>query len=94
MLTLPATNRATGQPLDLVIGDATIAQFLEQLRGELLRTAPPMSRKQYATHKGVSVDTIKRWLRKGLPREQRSRRARVWIPVQAADQWLSGKEPA
>ena len=91
MLTLAATNRANGQSLELVIGDAVLAQFMERLRGELLKTQRDMTRKEYAEHKGVHIDTVKEWLRLGLPKHQQRRRSKVFIPVAAADQWLAGK---
>ncbi len=94
MLTLPAINRATGQAIDLDIGGEVLERFLERLRAELLDTARPMSRKQFARHVGKSLDFVKRRLREGMPRIQRRRRGPVLIPVGPAMQWLAGKEAA
>jgi hypothetical protein len=94
MLTLAATNRATGQPLELAIEEPALAAFLERLRAELLDTSRPMSRKQFARHVGKSLDFVKRRLREGMPRIQRRRRGPVLIPVGPAMQWLAGKEAA
>ncbi len=94
MLTLAATNRATGQAVELAIEEPALATFLERLRAELLDTSRPMSRKQFARHVGKSLDFVKRRLREGMPRIQRRRRGPVLIPVGPAMQWLAGKEAA
>ncbi len=92
----PGVAKANGDP-DTDAGMRVIAALGRSVRG-----APPedngeksapetqsrfMRPKGYSNHRGVSMSTVKRWLRLGIPHQRLGPRL-ISIDVEAADEWL------